>query len=80
MQKHSHARRANTNTCLAGDAAQFRLAGEPFFHTKTIFDKFVDIGVCVAQEKRFYQYRITYDIKKYTDAEGGPRRYTTMFL
>ena len=63
---------AITNTCLAGDAAQFRLAGEPFFHTKTIFDKFVDIGVCVAQEKRYYPYRITYDIKTYTDAEGVP--------
>ena len=57
---------AITHTCLAGDAAQFKFAGEPIFHTKTFFDKLEDIGVCVAQEKRYYPYRITYDIKTYT--------------
>ena len=44
-----------------------------FFHTKTIFDKLQDIGVCVAQEKRYYPYRITYDIETYTDAEDTPQ-------
>ena len=51
-----------------------------FFTPKKIFDKLEDIGVFVAQEKRYYPCRTTYDIKTYTDAEGGPRRYTTMFL
>ena len=63
---------AITHTCLAGDAAQFRFAGEPFVHTKTIFDKLEDMGLCVAEEKHFYPYRITYDIEMYIDTEGVP--------
>ena len=38
---------ATTHACFAGDAAQFKFAGEPFVLTKTIFDKLEDIGVCV---------------------------------
>ena len=67
---HKHA--ATTRACLAGDAAQFKFAGKPFVHTKTIFDKLEDMGVCVAEDKRYYPYRITYNIETFMDAEGVP--------
>ena len=63
---------ATSHTCLAKDAAQFKFAGEPFVQTKTIFDKLEDIGVCVDEAKRYYPYRITYDIETYMDNEGVP--------
>ena len=70
---HTRKHAAITHTCLAGDAAQFRFAGEPFVHTKIIFDKIEDMGVCAAEGKRYYLYRITYDIKTFTDAEDTPQ-------
>ena len=63
---------ATTHTFLKGDAAQFKFAGEPFVQSKTVFDKLDDIGVYVAKEKRFYPYRITYDIETYMDANWVP--------
>ena len=67
MQQSSY-----SSSGLAGDAAQFKFAGEPFVQTKTIFDKLEDIGVCVDEAKRYYPYRITYDIGTYMDSEGVP--------
>ena len=64
---------AITHTCLAGDPAQFRFAGELFVHTKTIFDKIEVMGVCAAEGKRYYPYRIMCDIDMYTDAEDTPQ-------
>ena len=43
MRKHA----ATSHTCIAGDAALFKFAGEHFVQTKTIFDKLEDIGVYV---------------------------------
>ena len=57
----------------AGDPAQFRFAGELFVHTKTIFDKIEVMGLCAAEGKRYYPYRIMCDIDMYTDAEDTPQ-------
>ena len=67
MQQSSY-----SSSGLAGDAAQFKFAGEPFVQTKTIFDKLEDIGVCVDEAKRYYPYRITYDIETSMGSEGVP--------
>ena len=67
---HKHA--AITHTCLASDPAQVKFAGEPFVHAKSYFDKLEDLGLCVAEKKRYYPYRIKYDIETYTDADGVP--------
>ena len=67
---HKHA--VTTHTRLTTDATQFKFAGEQFAQFRTIFDKLEDMGLCVVVEKRYYPYRITYDIEAYMDVNGVP--------